>query len=720
MALAIASPAVPAAEPHPLAGHRSVAPSVVEAFQRGDEWVEVIVTVRGQPAGMPFYRPVIDDPPERREQVLAQVLKSVRPAEAESEMVVLSSYPRLGTSSLRINQQAALRLAEHPLLNSMAVPRRYQQQASLAVDAAAFPPLHAQGWLGAGRKIAVIDGEFQPTEIPAVFAEEHCFCQLDGVPCCPNNLAEQHGPGSAVTSGLTDQEEHGNRVASLAAGILGQSAAPFGSIVAVSTSIQEPDLIAALNYLSTRTDIDAVVMSLGDGGHPGVCDANPGLNALLGPTSALIANGLLVVAAAGNAGGSTAMLSPACLSPVVGVTGTWSCADPGTSKTCPAGAFPSVIWGLSSFSPATEIAAPAGPMSFVTGPVAASGGTSWSAPLVAGCAALLRQAFPGASQAMLRAALLASTATATRPNEGTFPRLDCLQSMNWLAGNAPLPLNQRGITGNWYNPGTGGQGISLEVMPDHYGAGQGVLFGGWFTYDVAPAGGDAKQRWYVLQGTVTTGSSTAQLGIGTSVGGNFNAPPVRPTNQVGTATLTLNSCNDGALSYQFIDGSGRSGTIPLTRLTANVSCTASGAGGGGHIDQFLSGNWYEPTIGGQGMVFEFNPVNPIVFATWFTFVPNGEGGGAETQRWYTLQIDPGAYSPGTRNFYDIPIGLTVGGVFDDAPPSPSIGPVGTANLQVVDCDSMTLGYAFTSGPNAGLTGTISLERVIATPAGCTF
>jgi hypothetical protein len=61
-----------------------------------------------------------------------------------------------------------------------------------------------------------------------------------------------------------------------------------------------------------------------------------------------------------------------------------------------------------------------------------------------------------------------------------------------------LNVDQHGITGSWYNPATGGQGIEMEMYPDLAGPGKGVLFAGWFTFDVTAAGG---QRWYALQGS---------------------------------------------------------------------------------------------------------------------------------------------------------------------------------------------------------------------------
>jgi hypothetical protein len=63
------------------------------------------------------------------------------------------------------------------------------------------------------------------------------------------------------------------------------------------------------------------------------------------------------------------------------------------------------------------------------------------------------------------------------------------------ASTGPLPnLDQHGPGGLWYKPATSGQGFALEVFPDLSGAGQGLIAGGWFTYDIGPAGGADNQR----------------------------------------------------------------------------------------------------------------------------------------------------------------------------------------------------------------------------------
>ena len=276
-------------------------------------------------------------------------------------------------------------------------------------------------------------------------------------------------------------------------------------------------------------------------------------------------------------------------------------------------------------------------------------------------------------------------------------------------------LNQHGLTGSWFNPATGGQGIELEVYPDLNSAGHGLLFAGWFTYDVTAAGG---QRWYVLSGDVSSDNATANLGIYTQYGGNFNAlPGLGSPVSLGSATLTFGDCNHGSLSYEFSDGSGRKGTIPLARLTANVTCASNGDSGSAASSYLLSGNWFNTVTGGQGLIFDFNPVQNNLFAAWYTFAPSGQQiGGPPSQRWYVMQAP---YAPGTTSLTGIPIAIGSGGVFDD-PTTTTTQIVGSASLALHSCNAMTLNYTFNAGSNQGLGGSVDLTRVGPAPAGCTL
>ena len=279
------------------------------------------------------------------------------------------------------------------------------------------------------------------------------------------------------------------------------------------------------------------------------------------------------------------------------------------------------------------------------------------------------------------------------------------------AASAALDLNQHGLSGSWYEPATGGQGLEIETFPDLVAPGTGFIFVSWFTFDYTTSGGADRQRWYTLSGYVASGATSAQLAIAQNVGGNFDAPPTTASVQVGTATLSFASCTQGTLDYMFSDGSGRSGSIPIARITPNVTCVTQGAAPS-DADFALSGNWFAPEQAGQGFTVEINPPANFAFVAWYTYSPQGATQGVSGQRWYTLQS---AFVPGTRSL-PMTIAETTGGLFDTpTSPGPSIKAVGTATLTFQSCSAATLSFAFTGGSSAGAAGNIALSRVVPTP-----
>jgi len=385
-----------------------------------------------------------------------------------------------------------------------------------------------------------------------------------------------------------------------------------------------------------------------------------------------------------------------------------------------------------------------------------SGGTSASAPSMAGIAALLNQQAGGA-QGNLNPRLYALAAD---PANGVFHDVTVASSgvagcnaatpspcnnstpgpgglsgglAGYLVGtgydlatglgsidvakllehwDAPAPafvdLNQHGLTGAWYEPATSGQGLVLEIAADQYGPGLGGIFGGWFTFDVTAAGG---QRWYTIQGQAPAGAPSAALPIYLTQGGQFDTPSSTQIDAVGSATLSFTDCSHGVLSYRFYDGSGRSGSIPLTRLTANTSCSPAGGGTVGRAG--LAGTWFEPATGGQGFVADFNPAQNVLFAAWYTYADTPQAGPAG-QRWYTLQA---LLQPGSDTIGDVGIYSTTGGTFDQPGSAPATQ-VGTATLTFHSCTSATLDYRFAGGTNGGRSGSIELTRLLLPDATC--
>lgn len=269
-------------------------------------------------------------------------------------------------------------------------------------------------------------------------------------------------------------------------------------------------------------------------------------------------------------------------------------------------------------------------------------------------------------------------------------------------------LNQRGISGSWADPGTDSQGLVLEVTPDHFDALTGNLFAGWFTY--APSGGD--RHWYTLQGKVADNAG-AVLPIYQTTGGRFDHAQATQTQVVGSATLSLSDCGQGILDYRFDDG--REGTIPLRRLLANVDCNAQATPPPAPADALYAGTWADLGNSGQGLVMDVVPGQTQLFGAWYTFAPSAlSGSGAAGQRWLTFQA---AFPPGAREFTAIGIFESTDGIFDGASNTVTVQ-VGSADLEFTSCSTATLEYRFTSGAFAGRSGRLDLQRVTAIPAGC--
>lgn len=294
---------------------------------------------------------------------------------------------------------------------------------------------------------------------------------------------------------------------------------------------------------------------------------------------------------------------------------------------------------------------------------------------------------------------------------GAVPNYSVVTSSAGLSVN----LNQHGLTGAWYNQSTSGQGFYLDALPDANGAGKGVLNAGWFTYDVTAAGG---QRWYSLQGEVTSTNPVASLTIYTGTGGNFSAGPSVSATAVGTATLQFVDCTHGVLRYTFTDGSNRKGFIGLTRLTGNPTCTATGDSGPAAGGYQYSGSWYNPNMSGQGLVLTVDPTptaGSMLFGGWFTYAPNGQQiGGPGSQSWFALQ----STQAGQGGTYPANIYAGSGGAFMNPASKVTTTNVGTATVVFSSCTTMTVTYNFTAGINQGQNGTVTFDRLGPPPVGC--
>lgn len=307
-------------------------------------------------------------------------------------------------------------------------------------------------------KIAVLDsgvdsdhaGLNDSTTTPIV---QQCFCSnaSGSGGCCPNGQATQGGAGSAE-----DDNGHGTNVSGIirALGTPGsvasnvpQGAVPGASIVAVkvldadSSFCCSSDIVAAMDWVAVHhPDVDAVNMSLGTNAvFPGDCDNdNAFTQAMAVAVNNLVAKGAVVTASSGNAGNANNMEAPACVRNAVSVGATWDftgggrtflgCTETGTSPRQPT--------CFTNRSPTTDLYA-AGAFVTSTGTggglstLSSYGGTSQAAPMVAACAAALKEAFPASTPAQRVQAMRESSQRVTDAvSRRSYPFLDCLDARN--------------------------------------------------------------------------------------------------------------------------------------------------------------------------------------------------------------------------------------------------------------------------------------------------
>ncbi len=287
---------------------------------------------------------------------------------------------------------------------------------------------------------------------------------------------------------------------------------------------------------------------------------------------------------------------------------------------------------------------------------------------------------------------------------------------------ASIRIDQPGLDGAWFPAYEGGQGFTFDWI-----ASARTVFMPWFTFAQSGINDPSGLAWYTLQGGgIAAGATSAELAIAISDPGVFNSGSV-PGRQVGMAHLSFTDCNNGTLLYQFDaqTNGGAGGLISLTRLTPstdpciladgstqpaqNVNPPANG------FDAHLSGSWFDPATGGQGVEMTVIPPGNgsagTVFIPWFTFDPAGASDDALNQHWFTLQGDLSAAANGK---VDLPIYRIIGGAFD-ATPTANYVQVGNATLTVQGCDAAQLDYRFNASEVAhafaGLAGSSHLIRI---------
>jgi len=322
------------------------------------------------------------------------------------------------------------------------------------------PAVAALGWNGSGVGIAILDSGVDYTHPELAPAGSKTIKLFDAV------------NGSSDTMDLFG---HGTSVAGIAAGSSG-GVAPKATVVAVRV------LDANGNGSSSEilAGVNAVIASVAGGDPYHIRVANMsfgGYDASAWPPNAgtcddissdfaaafkaLDAAGVLMTIAGGNGGCTTGVAWPACISYAMAIGAVYDMSigsQTFTKLNCP----PNQCTDPSSGPDTIECFSDSGDKLSAWAPSHCSntptkgggydtcfGGTSASAPYVAGVAALLSQAVPNRNTAQLRAALEKTGRAITDSRNGVIRnRVDAAQALGLLSGSCAAPAAPSGLAAN--------------------------------------------------------------------------------------------------------------------------------------------------------------------------------------------------------------------------------------------------------------------------------
>jgi uncharacterized repeat protein (TIGR01451 family) len=334
-----------------------------------------------------------------RAQGYREVKSKVVAAEARADAAPVADYSHFPLSVWRLSSIAALdRLSSDPLVVAVFEDTRLHASSVSDLPFIDQPQAAAEGAIGAGTTIAVIDGGLVTNW--NTFSD---FGTCSAVDTPPSTCRVVYNQDFYSGSNASTEQVHGTNVSAIALGVApGADLAMFDVFEGTSATIG--DVMTAMNTAisdQATYNIVAINLSLGDEtSNATPCTDSPLASAVTAASNA----GIITVAASGNSGSKSGLQMPACTPGVVSVgavyngsygTVGWSApADSGGS--CTDATYPDEV---TCFSQSASYLTLLGPGTFVTAPGTGfeESGTSQATPHISGAVAVLRARYPAES-----------------------------------------------------------------------------------------------------------------------------------------------------------------------------------------------------------------------------------------------------------------------------------------------------------------------------------
>jgi subtilisin family serine protease len=376
---------------------------------------------------------------------IQQIQQAVLAELSDEDFTLIHQYETLPALAGEVTAAGLEALLERPEVVAVALDQPVEAALAQSVVLIGADRVVSQlGFSGAGVNVAVIDTGVDPghPDLADNVVAQKCFNR--GM-CPPANTDE--------SDNALDQNGHGTHVAGIITGrgeIGSPGVAPDAGLVAIRVlgptgNGFTSDVLAGIEWAIVNRaeyDLKVINLSLGSGAYSGVCDDTDANNRLYAQIIQQATEaGITIFAASGNRALTDQIMSPACISGVVAVGGTYDanlgafslsgiCTD-NVATADKVACFSNSSSELDLLAPGSSIQSAA-----LNGGQSTRSGTSMSTAFAAGVAALMLQADPGLAAPEIETILAETGKTIVDPRNGRItPRVDAFAAVSNVMGN---------------------------------------------------------------------------------------------------------------------------------------------------------------------------------------------------------------------------------------------------------------------------------------------